>query len=154
MKKKLDKKVLTIKYNVEIQEIDKRTREIKKSDIYHNLVVNVGLQHVANLLGGLGGASNFSYIALGTDNTSPSAGDTGLYAEVERELATISSPGSNQVRFEKVFSVGSGVSHNIRELCVSDSASETGEVILSRSNVVNTLDADTDLSVKVTYTIS
>lgn len=152
-KKKLDKKVLTIKYNVEVAEIDKYTREVKKSTVYHNLVVNVGLQHIANLLGGLA-SGNFSHIALGTDATSPVAGDTSLLAEVIRNSASISSPGANQVRFEHVFSVGSGVSHAVREVAISDSASASGEIILSRSNVVNTLDTDTDLSVKVTYTIS
>jgi len=153
-KKELDKKVLTIKYNVEIAEIDKATGKVKNKTVHHNLVTNVGKQQVANLIGGLGGATAFTHIALGTDATAPSAGDTSLLAEVERNSATISSPGANQVRFEHVFTVGSGVSHAIREVAVSDSASASGEIILSRSNVVNTLDTDTDLSVKVTYTIS
>ena len=154
VKKELDKKMVTLKYNLEIKEIDKFTGKVKKSEVHHNLVVNVGLQHVADLIGGLGGATPFTHIALGTDPTAANASDTGLNAEVERAAATISSPAANQVRFEKIFSVGSGVSHNIREIVVSDSPSASGETILSRTIVNNTLDTDTDLSVKFTYTIS
>lgn len=154
IQKELDKKVFKIKYNIEIKEIDRHTGKIKKEDIYHNLVVTVGLQHVADLIGGLGAPSSFLYIALGTDATAATLGDTSLNAEVERQASIVTSPGSAQVRFEKIFTVGSGVSHAIREVVVSDSAGASGEVILNRTIVNNTLDTDTDLSVKVTFTIS
>lgn len=47
-----------------------------------NLVVNTGLAGMASRFNGAGGEAAFTYIALGTGTTAPSATDTALEAEI------------------------------------------------------------------------
>ncbi len=152
MSKKLTSQ-LQIDYNVVLESIDKNTGKIIKRTEIHNIVVNDGLNLVRNWMAG-DSINNPKAIALGTDATVPVAGDTGLIAEVERELSTISKPAVYQVQYAKVFSVGSGVSYSIKEAGLFDSVSVSGSTMFSRVSANNTLDADTDLSVTITYTIS
>ena len=49
-----------------------------------NLVVNGGLQEALDKLFGLGGGADFGYLAVGSDNTAPTGGDTTLGNEIAR----------------------------------------------------------------------
>ena len=153
MKKKNTKDV-GISFNVILESIDKTTGRIIKRIETHNLIVNTGLERIAKLLGGVDAVGYFSHIAVGTDATTVTATDIALGAEVERESATISYEANYKCKFQKVFSVGSGVSYNIKEVGIFNSAIESGSIMWARVNADNTLDADTDLSVTMTYTMA
>jgi len=142
-----------ISFNVVIESIDKLTRKVIKRETIHNTITNVGLERIAKLLGKLS-STGFDYIALGTDATTSQATDVALGAEVERELAGVSYVASYKCQFLKVFSVGSGVSHSVKEVGIFDSITPSGSVMWARVNCNNTLDADTDLSVTMTYTFA
>ena len=140
--------------------IERRTKDGKVLDREElkNLIVTTGKSRVRDLLGeGIGatGITGFGYIAIGTGTASPVVGDTALETEVERASATVSAVSTDQVTFEKTFSFGSGVSYNITEAGVGDSATETGDTLLDRFTFsIKAVDADTDLYVKVTITVS
>lgn len=144
---------LSVGYNVVIESIDKATGKVTQRTEIHNLIVNDGLSLIRNWMAG-DSIDNPTAIALGTDATAPANVDTDLNAEVERELASITKPASYQVRYEKIFSVGSGVSHAVKEVGLFDSDTVSGSTMFARVAANNTLDADTDLSVKITYTVS
>jgi len=140
-------------YNAVIESIDKSTRKVIKRVTIHNLIVNDGLNLIRNWMHG-DAVNNPTAIAIGTDATAAQNTDTALLAEVLRSAATISKPANYQVKYVKVFSVGSGVSHAVKEVGVFDSAVVSGSTMLARLICDNTLDADTDLSVTITYTIA
>ena len=146
-------KIFTVSFNAIIESIDANTGEVIKSSRIHNLVVNDGLNMIRNFMAG-DVPANPKAIAIGTDATAADNTDTELGAEVLRSVATISKPASYQVRYVKVFSVGTGVSHEIKEVGVFDSATVTGSTMLARLITSNTLDVDTNLSVTITYTIA
>lgn len=153
MKKKEAKKMFKITYNAVFESIDKKTGKVKKRIEKHNLIVNDGLNLVRNWMAG-DSVNNPKAIAVGTDDTAPANADTTLGTEVLRELASITKPSDYQVKYEKVFSVGSGVSHAIKEVGVFDSDTVSGSTMFARVSANNTLDADTNLSVTITYTIA
>jgi len=140
--------------------IERRRKDgsiIDKEEI-KNLILTTGKSRVRDLLGeGIGatGITGFGYITIGTGTASPVVGDTSLETEVERASATVASVSTDQVTFEKTFSFGSGVSYNITEAGVGDSATETGDTLLDRFTFsIKAVDADTDLYVKITITVS
>ena len=142
--------------------IERRTKEGKVIDREElkNLLVNVGKERVARLLtAGIGGTA-FGYIALGESGSGDSVavGDTALISEVVRAQAD-NSGGNYEADYkaiwEKTFTFGSGISYSIKEACISDTASASGETLLDRFVFAEkVVDADTDLYVKVTITVS
>lgn len=119
-----------------------------------NLIVNVGKEKVANLLNGID-TTPFDAIAIGTGTTSPNASDTGLQTEVIRESATKTYVSDYKARFEKTFTFGSGENYSITEAGVLDDVVVSGSVMLDRFTfTAKAVDADTDLNVKITITIS
>lgn len=152
--KKKNPKNVGIAFNVILESIDKKTGRVIKRIETHNMIVNTGLERIAKLLGGVDAVGDFSHIAVGTDDTAVQNTDTTLGTEVERESATISYEANYKCKFQKVFSVGTGVSHAVKEVGIFDSATPTGSVMWARVNADNTLDFDTDLSVTMTYTMA
>ena len=75
-----------------------------------NLVVNVGKRLLANLTGGLNGATAVGSIAVGDDNTAASSSDTLLGNEIYREACTASlqttTTTDDTVRFSVVLDEG------------------------------------------------
>ena len=140
-----------------VLELRKDGKVIEREEL-KNLIVNTGKERVAKLLSqGVGGTA-FGYLAIGTGTTSPTTSDTGLETEVSRGIAD-NSGGSYEANykavFEKTFTFSSGESYNITEAALSDSASASGETILDRFTfAAKSVDADTDLFVKVTITVS
>lgn len=61
----------------------------------NNLIVNAGKAAVAGLIGATGWVAAFTYLALGSNNTAPAAGQTALSTEIttngwQRAAATVS----------------------------------------------------------------
>lgn len=149
--KKIKKEAKTgIAYNAVIESIDKHTGKVIKRVVVHNTIVNNGLERIAKLLGKLS-STGFDYLAIGTDATVVQGTDTVLGVEVIREQATVSYEVGYKCKFVKIFSVGSGISHAVKEVGIFDQAVVSGSTMWARLNCDNTLDADTDLSVTITY---
>lgn len=64
------------------KETGKTVQEIKKD----NLVVTVGKELLAGLIGGLDSSAEVTYMAVGTDNTGPAAANETLGTEVFRKV--------------------------------------------------------------------
>ena len=151
-KKELDKKLIKLTYNAVIKEIDNSTRVKLSDEEIHNTILNEGKNIVRDLIGGLNSQGAFTHIAIGTDGTASNATDTDLGAEVTRATATVTAPGDYQVKFEKVFTFGSGESYSIQEAGLFDG--ESGSDMLNRIHFsTKSVDADTDLSVTITITV-
>lgn len=136
-------------------ELRKKDGSVIERELIKNLIVNVGKERVAKLLGNIGSPGAFTNIAIGEGTTAEAAGDTSLETERDRAAATIAYEADYKCKFEKTFSFGSGVSWAITEACLSDSAAASGETILNRKTfTAKNVDSDTDLLVRITITVS
>ena len=144
---------LKISYNAVIEDIDKYTGKVLKRVEVHNTIVNNGLERIAKLLGKISSVG-FDYLAVGTDATAVQVTDTELGVEVVREQAVVTYEAGYKTKFVKVFSVGSGVSHSIKEVGIFDQAGISGSTMWARVNADNTLSTDTNLSVTITYVMA
>ena len=143
-----------IKLIVEIHLETRKDGKILQEETIKNLIVNVGKERVARLLGGEA-VNGFSYIVIGTGTDAEDATDTSLQTEVTRASATKAYEADYKYTFEKTFSFGSGEEYDITEACLSDSASASGEIILNRKTFsAKSVDSDTQLYVKVTITVA
>jgi len=77
------KEKINLRGKVTVRVYDVKSMDLLLSLTVENLVVNVGLQEALDLLFGLGGTA-FGYVAVGSDNTAPAAGDTALGSEIAR----------------------------------------------------------------------
>lgn len=147
---------LVLKGEAIIERREKFTGKVLEREKVHNLIVNTGKERVAKLIGNTESSlSAFGYIAIGTGSTAPNASDTSLETEVTRASGSPSYEASYKCIFEKTFEFGSGESYSITEAGVSDGASETGSTLLDRFTFsAKAVDADTDLYVKITITVS
>jgi hypothetical protein len=137
-----------------IQERDSATGKVLSEEIVDNLIVNAGLARVARLLGGVS-TDYYTHIAIGTGTTAATTGDTALETEYTRSAATIAYEASYKCKFEKTFTVGSGVSESITECGLTDDAVVSGSVLLDRFVFsAKTLDASTNLLIRITITVS
>jgi len=126
---------------------------IKETDEATNLVVDDGLAAIAGNVIADVTQTEFDYLAIGTDNTSPTASDSALGVEDKRNDATGSLVTTNVTddtgQLEASFSFSS--SKTIEETGAFDSSS--GGTMLSRSNgiSVSVTDGDTlDLTFQLT----
>ena len=65
-----------------------------------NQITEIGIAEVVALMGDIGSPAPFTYLALGSDDTAPTAGDTDLGAEIvgnglARQAATVTSEETN-----------------------------------------------------------
>lgn len=144
------KKHIGLNFNFTFQSIDKKTGKVKKEAKFHNLVTNAGLNAVAGLI-----AAEFDYLAIGTGTTAANATDTALETEFTRENVIATSEGTGVIEYDHVFEVGTGVSEEITEVGLFNSATETGSTMLNRAvDTAFTLDEDNPLRVVGTITVS
>jgi ribosomal protein S17 len=122
-------------------------------EIIKNLIVNVGKERVAKLINKIS-ATGFDAIAIGTGTNSAQASDTTLQTETTRASATKSYVANYKAVFEKTFEFGSGEDYDITEAGIFDSAVASGSTMLDRFTfTAKSVDADTDLYVKITITV-
>lgn len=96
-----------IKGDLHIVIKDALTGEVKVDRLEKNLVVTVGKNWIASRM--VGTASNvMGYMAVGTDSTSPAAGNTTLGAEVARVAVTSATASTNTVTYVATFGAGTG----------------------------------------------
>lgn len=145
---------MKLKGRATIERRDSKTGKIIDQEIVDNLIVNDGLERTARLLGGLS-TNYFDYIAIGEGTTAATINDTSLETEVTRALASITYVADNKVQFEKTFTFGSGETYDITEAGISDSATESGSILLDRFVfTAKSVSVGIDLLVRITITVS
>lgn len=118
--------------NWEIKRVNNITGEILDVEEKCNIIVNDGLERMARRINSDANAY-FRALAIGTGTTAPTATDTTLETEYTRETATLSYEASYKAKFEKTFTFGSGVSEDITEAGIVDSAVVSGSSMLART---------------------
>ena len=96
-----------IKGDLHIVIKDALTGEVKVDRLEKNLVVTVGKNWIASRMQGTA-ANVMGYMAVGTDSTSPAAGNTTLGAEVARVAVTSQTASTNTVTYVATFGAGTG----------------------------------------------
>lgn len=124
-----------IKGDLHIVIKDALTGEVKVDRLEKNLVVTVGKNWIASRMQGT--ADNvMSYMAVGTDSTSPAAGNTTLGAEVARVALTSATASTNTVTYVATFGAGVGTGALVEAGLFN---SNSGGTMLSRTtySVIN-----------------
>lgn len=121
-------------------------KEIKK-----NTIVNNGLNLVRDFLGDVA-VNAPKYIAIGTDGTGVTNGDTELYVETDRQLGTIDVATPYEVTFSYTFTFGGPVT--ILEAGLFDNAIASGSTMFNRVTTSKVVSATINLIVECTLTVS
>lgn len=143
-----------LKGQYEVLAVNRYTKEVIDKRVIKNTIVNNGLERMAKLLNNVDG-TYFRAIGIGTGTTAVTNSDSTLETEYTRSLATLSYEASYKAKFSKTFTFGSGVSENISEAGVFDSATASGSTMLNRTTFTPiAVTADIELIVNATITIS
>lgn len=140
--------------NWNIKTVDNSNGKILQEEDKCNIIVNDGLERMAKLCNGEE-STTFKAIGIGTGTTSAVAGDTTLETEYTRELATLSYEASYKAKFVKTFTFGSGVSEDITEAGLFDSATVSGSTMLARTTfTAKSVTSSIDLIITATITFA
>jgi hypothetical protein len=134
--------------SLKIQVIDSQGN-LKEERNIDNLVVTTGKNYIASRM--VGTASTvMSHMAVGTDDTSPAAGDTALIAEAGRVALSSFTASTNSVTATATFPAGTGTGALVEAGILNASS---GGTMLCRTtfSVVNKAAGD---SVAITWTIT
>jgi len=143
-----------LKENWTIQTVCRSTGEILDSEETCNTIVNNGLERLAKLINGVESTYHRA-LAIGTGTTGVTNSDTSLETEYTRALATLSYEADYKAKFVKTFSFGSGVSEDITEAGIFDSATASGSTMLARTTFsAKSISSDIDLIVTATITVA
>lgn len=129
---------LRMRGRLEVRLFDENGR-LKQERIISNLVVNVGLYHIADQLSDQGNDA-MSHMAVGTDNTAAAAGNTTLGSEAARVALDSTTQGTgaeaDEVTYVATFAAGTGTGALVEAGILN--AAEAG-VLLCRSvfSVIN-----------------
>jgi len=96
-----------------------------------NLVVDTGLQTVAQLIGGFSSLT-FPVVAIGEGTTAPLPTDSALQNETTRETVSVTNPSNGVIDYDHTFTFGSGQSFAITELGIFDQLTVSGSTMLNR----------------------
>ena len=141
--------MILLNFNFKLIGTDKKTGKKIESPIFNN-VVDTGLDAVADLIAG-----EFTYLAIGTGTTAVTTGDTELETEYTRESVSFTDEGTGIRQVDHTFNVGSGVSEDITEVGLFNSATPSGSTMLNRAvDSAFTLDLDNPLRVIGTITVT
>jgi len=143
---------LKLKGEVLIETRDRVSNKILSHLEINNLIVNVGKEYVAKLLGGIE-TDGFCAIAIGEGTTAPVGGNSALESEVEREVITPVYVADYKIKFEKTFVFGTGISYAITEAGVFNSGTVSGSTMLNRVSF-GALNVGTDINLYIRFTIT
>ena len=125
--------------------------KLKDSREIDNLVVTVGKDFIASRM--VGTAANvMSHMAVGTDNTSPVAGDTTLGAEVGRVALTSGSASGSVATYAATFGAGTGTGALVEAGIFN--ASSAGTMLCRTTFAVVNKGASDAMTITWTVTIS
>lgn len=99
------KELISVKGRLKIHVFDAETLETKDYFEVDNLVVNAGLDYIASRMKDAA-ATPMSHMAVGSDNTAASAGQTALGSELGRVALTSTTVTANVVEYIATFGAG------------------------------------------------
>lgn len=125
--------------------------EIKEEHEFKNLVVTVGKNFVASRM--VGTAANvMSHMAIGSDSTTPAAGNTALGGELGRVALASATATDNVVTYAATFPAGTGTGAVVEAGVFN--ADTAGTLLCRTTFAVVNKGADDAMSVTWTVTIS
>lgn len=139
---------LKIKGRLSYQLIDENGN-LKEEFEGPNLVVTAGLNFLALLLGG-SAPTLMSHMAVGSNGTAPSLGDTTLGTELGRVALSSTSPSGSNVIYQATFPPGTGTG-TIAEAGIFNNA--INGTMLSRSTSISVIKAAGD-TLNIIWTIT
>lgn len=142
----------TINYNIELKRVNHYTNEVIDVVNIKNLIVNNGLQRIAELLNGVS-STYMRAIAIGTGTTTVTNSDIALETEVARELATLTYESDYIAKFYKRFEFGSGESYAISEIGILDN-SVSGGTLLNHALISPAKDVEQGIDLVATITMT
>ena len=142
------KDLLTIKGRLSYQLLDEHGA-LKEEFEGPNLVVTVGLNFLASLLGG-SAPTLMSHMAIGSSATAPAPAQTALLGELGRVALSSTSPSGSNVIYQATFGPGVGTG-TIAEAGLFNSNS--GGTMLSRSTSISVIKAAGD-TLNIIWTIA
>lgn len=136
---------------VHIQLFD-QNGNLKEEQTVKNLVVDDGLEHIADRLGASSPATRMSHMEVGTGTTAPAAGDTTLETAIasSRVSLTTQTVSTNTVEYVGDFPAGTGTGA-VTEAGVFNASSSGTLLCRTTFSVVNKGAADT---LKITWTLT
>lgn len=124
---------------------------------YKNLVTTLAKEAIADALRGntAGNRGIITYCALGTGDTAPALGDTGLEAELVRKLISVRSVTNNIAKFETFFttSEGNGVLKEAGLFGDTASATPGSGILYNHTAISRTKSTSDTLSLAWTFAI-
>lgn len=136
---------------VHIQLFD-QNGNLKEEQTVKNLVVDDGLEHIADRLGASSPATRMSHMEVGTGTTAPAAGDSALETAIasSRVALTSQTVSTNTVEYVGDFPAGTGTGA-VTEAGVFNASSSGTLLCRTTFSVVNKGAADT---LKITWTLT
>ena len=140
--------------NWTIVRVNKITGEVLDKEEICNIIVNNGLERIAKLINGES-STYFRALAIGTGTTAVTNADSVLETEYTRELATLSYEADYKAVLAKTFSFGSGVTEDITEAGIFDSAIASASTMLAHTTfTAKSVSQSVDLTVTATITVA
>lgn len=139
--------------------IDEDTGQVVERKVYENIIVTVGKVAVARRLGGAGVKANegeITYIAIGTNATAPTVGDTGLGTELSRKTVTYGGLTGAQVSIRAYWtkSEGNGALREVGAFGEDAGAGAGSGTLFNHVNIVVAKDVTKGLQVELSITVS
>ena len=126
--------------------------ELKEERKVKNLVVDDGLDHIANRIGASSPATRMSHMEVGTGTTAPAAGDSTLQTALvgSRVSLTSQTVTSNAIQYIGDFPAGTGTGA-VTEAGIFNASSSGTLLCRTTFSVVNKVADDT---LKITWTVT
>lgn len=144
---------MKINFNAIIESFNVHTGEITKTTKVHNIVTTAGKDEVSHLIGGISSPVAFTYMAIGTNNTAVSSGQTALQAEVKRASVTPTDTGVGVILYDHTFTFATGESYTIYEYGLFNDPT-TGVMLNRLIDSGHAVDIDNGLRVRITITVA
>jgi len=121
-----------------------------------DIITTVGKNAVAEMIGGLGSVTDWTYLAVGTGGDTAVAGDTELGTEITdsglaRAASTVTTDDANIIQLQHLWTASD--TKGIEECGVSDLNTSADQVLLAHSDF-NTITVSSDDTIQVTYKIT
>lgn len=124
--------------------------KVKETRNVHNTVVTAGKNHIADQLSSSPSGSAMSHMAIGTNSTSVTAGDTTLGTELDRNALTSRTDSSNVVTYVGDWAAGDGTGAIVEAGIFNNSS---GGTMLART-VFSTINKGASDTLQITWTLT
>jgi len=139
------------------QLVDKETGEVEEEKTVENAIVDDGRNNILSGIGNLGGGDSFVYLAVGTDGTSVTDGDSSLGTEVERipldDASNQYSQDTANTEVTGTWTFGTGQANSTLAEAGLFTAS-SGGTMLNRTVISPTIGKSSSQELRVTWTLS